>query len=168
MLESQNDYHFLKWLYYLKGMRRKLHECIWYYHKCQIMNFQKPRFINLHQDIIQTLQDHLSTDLLGPYSATSKGNKYVLTAVCNLTGYPKTTPIRNKKIMSVANHLLADIMLKFGFPRILHLDNVVEFKSKLVENISQQLGIKKTFISPHNPQANGNLESSHRLMKDCV
>ena len=91
-----------------------------------------------------------------------------LTAVCNLTGYLMTAPIGGKKTTMVANHLFADIMLKFGFLKILHLDNGAEFKSKLVENLSQQLGIRKTFISYCQPQANGKLESSHRFIKDCV
>ena len=42
-----------------------------------------------------------------------------------------TTPIREKKTMSVAAYLFADIMLKFGFPRILHSDNGVEFNLNL-------------------------------------
>ena len=37
-----------------------------------------------------------------------------------------------------------------------------------MENLSQQLGVRKTFISPHHPQASGNLESSYRFIKDCV
>ena len=55
--------------------------------------------------------------------------------------------------MTVVNHLFAD-MLKFGFPRILHSDNGVESKSKLMENLSQQLGVRKIFTSPYHPQAN--------------
>ena len=66
-------------------------------------------------------------------------------AVCNLTGYLMTTLITDKKTTSVVNHLFADIMLKWGFPRILHSDNGTEFKSKLIKTLSQQLGIKKTF-----------------------
>ena len=65
-----------------------------------------------------------------------------------------TTPITNKKTTLVVNHLFPDIMLKWDFPQILHSDNGNEFKSKLKEDLSQQLGIKKTFISPHHPQAN--------------
>ena len=65
-----------------------------------------------------------------------------------------TTPIRDKKTTSVANHLFADFILKLGFPRILHSGNGVEFKSKLMENVSQQLGIRKTFISPCHPEVN--------------
>ena len=78
-----------------------------------------------------------------------------------------TTPIKDKKMMTAANHLFSDIMLKFGFSRILHSDNGMEFKSKLIENLSQQFGKEKTYISPHHPQANGKIESSHRVFKDC-
>ena len=41
-------------------------------HKCQIMNLQKPYFINLHQDIAQTPQDHIFIHLLEPYNITSQ------------------------------------------------------------------------------------------------
>ena len=37
-----------------------------------------------------------------------------------------------------------------------------------MENLSQQLGIRKPFISPHHPQANRTLESSHRFIKGCI
>ena len=133
--------------------------------KCQIMNLQKRNCIDLHQDTAQTLQDQVSNDLLGPYDATSQGNSYALTAVCNLTGYH---PIDDKKTMTVANHLFSDIMLKCGFPRILHSDNGTDFKSRLIENLSQKLGIRKTFIFLCHPQTNGKLESSYGFIKDCV
>ena len=87
------------------------------------MNLQKPNFINLHQDIAQTQQDHISIYLLGPYNITSQSKSYTPAAVCNLTGYLMTTPIKDKKTTTVATHLFLDIMLKFGFPRILHSDN---------------------------------------------
>ena len=60
-------------------------------------------------------------------------------------------------------------MLKFGLPRILHCDNGKEFndkefKSKLIENLSQQLGMKKRHIFPCHPETNGKVESSHRFI----
>ena len=66
-----------------------------------------------------------------------------------------TSPIKDKKTMTVATHLFLGIMLKFG-PRMLYSDNGPEFKSKLIEHLSQQLGIKKTYISPCHPQAKKN------------
>ena len=70
--------------------------------------------------------------------------------------------------MIVKKHLFADIVLKFGFPRILHLDNGMEFKSKLIETLLQQLGIRKISISSCHLQANGRLESWNRFSKDCL
>ena len=61
---------------------------------------------------------------------------HTLTAVCNLTGYLMAIPIKDKKTMTVATHLFSD-MLKFGFLRILHSDNGMEFKSKLIEYLTQ-------------------------------
>ena len=69
------------------------------------MNLQKPNYINLHQEIVQSPQDHKSIDLIGPYDTTSQGNSYALTVVCNLTGYLMTTPIPDKKPTMVAIHL---------------------------------------------------------------
>ena len=68
------------------------------------MNLQKSHYINLHWDIAQTSQEHISIDLLGPYNTTSQGNLYALTAVCTLTGYFMTTPIPDKKTMTVATY----------------------------------------------------------------
>ena len=59
--------------------------------------FTKTNYINLHQDITQTPQDHISIDLIGPYSTTSQGNSYALTVVCNLKGYFITTHIPDKR-----------------------------------------------------------------------
>ena len=84
-----------------------------------------------------------------------------------LSGYLMTTPIKDK-MMTVSNLLFSDIMLKFGFPRILHSDNGTEFKSKLIENLSTKLAIKRTYISHYHPQANGQLESLHRFITDYI
>ena len=113
-----------------------MHQYVRLCHKCQIMNFQKPQFINLHQYIVKTPQDHISTDLLGPYNITSQGNSYTLTAGCSLTGYLIMIPIKDKKTMTVVTHLFSDIMLKFGFSILLNSDNGMEFKSKLIEYLS--------------------------------
>ena len=132
------------------------------------MNLQKLHYINLHEGIAQTPQDPILIDLIGPYNSTPLGHSYALTAVCNLTGYLMTIPIPDKKTTTVAIHLFSEIMLNFSFPRILHSDNRTEFKSKLIEHLTQQLGIKKTYISPCYPQSNGKLESSHRFIKDYL
>ena len=115
------------------------------------MNLEKPNHINLHKEITQTPQDPLSIDLMGPYNTTAQGNTYTLTAICNLTAYLMTTPIPDKKTSTVAIHLFSEILLKFCFPRILNSYNGTEFKSKLIEHLTQQLGIKKPIFPPSSP-----------------
>ena len=108
-------YHFNKRLYYFQGMRKITQQYARLCHKCQIMNLQKQHFINLQKDIAQTPQDHISINLLGPCNITFQGNSYVLTTVCNLTGYLMTSPIKDKQTVTVVNHLFLDILQKFGF-----------------------------------------------------
>ena len=145
-------YHFIKRLYYFSGMQKIIHKYIRTCQKCQIMNLQKPNYTNLHQEIANTPQDYILIDLMGPYNTTSQGNAYALTAICSLTGYLMTTLIPDKKTSTVALHLFLEILLTFGFPRILHSENGTEFKSKLIEHLAQQIGIKKTYISPCHPR----------------
>ena len=110
--------------------------------------FTKAKLHKLTSGIAETPQDHLSIDLIKPYNTTTQGNTYTITAICSLTGYLKTTPIPNKKPTTVVVQLFSEIFLKFSFPRILHSDNGAEVKSKLIEHLAQQLGAKKTYISP--------------------
>ena len=116
-------------------MRRKIYQYVRSCHKCQIINLQKTHFIDLHQNIVQTPQDHVSIDLLGPYNITSQGKSYTLTPVYNLTGYLMTTSNKDKQTMTDATHLFPDIMVKFGCYRILHSDNGMEFKYRFIESL---------------------------------
>ena len=65
---ATNLYHFPKRFHYFQGMWKTIHKYIRSCQKCYIMNLQKPNYINLHQDIAQTPQDHISFDLKGPYN----------------------------------------------------------------------------------------------------
>ena len=97
-------------------MQETIHRYIRTCQKCQIMNLQKPNYINLHQDIVQILQDHISINLIGPCNVTSQDNTYVLTAVCNLTGNLMTTPIPDKKT-TVAIHLFFENNTQIWFAK---------------------------------------------------
>ena len=79
-----------------------------------------------------------------------------------------TTLIRDKKTVSVRNHLFSNIMLKFSFPRILHLGQWCRNQIKTYGEPLTTTWHKETLISPHHLQANGKLESSHRFISDSV
>ena len=108
-------------------------------------------FIDLHQDIAHphntmyplifwdhTMSLHKVTHMLKLQYATSQ--------------VPHDHPNQRQKDNNSSKPFISDSMLKFGFPRILHSDNGTEFKSELIENLSQQPGIIKTFISLTTPK----------------
>ena len=45
------------------------------------------------------------------------------------------------------------------------LDNRMEFKNNLMNQVLQQLGIDRIFSAPYHPQSNGKLEVFHKYLK---
>ena len=93
---------------------------------------------------------------------------HTLSSHLQLYQLPYENPHTWQKDINSSLYLFSEIPLKFSFLRILHSDNGTEIKSKLIEHLAQQLGIKKTYISPCHPQSNGKLELSHRFLKDWI
>ena len=129
-------------------MRNTLHQYVRTCPKCQIMNLQRPNIYkptprnstNTTGSLINQLHWTLQ------YSHTRQHICYH----SNLQPHqlPNENPISNKKTTTVAVQLFSEIFLNFSFPRILYSDNRAEFKSKLIEHLAQQLGVKKTYILP--------------------
>ena len=106
---------------------------------------------------------------MGPYQTTSQGNAYAHTAICNLTGYLMTTPHTRQKDLNCSHTLIfGKKLLKFSFPRILHSDNGTEFKSKLIEHLTEQVSYQENLYFPHHPQSNRKLELPYIFLKDCI
>ena len=48
-------------------------------------------------------------------------------------------------------------------------DNSTEFKNKLFEEVSKQLGMEyKFYRPPYRPQCNGKIEGFHKYLKSCI
>ena len=122
----------------------------------------KPHFIDLHQHCTNSTRPHIHISL-------SDHTKSLHQVTLMLWLQYVTLQVTSWPPLSKTNgHLFSDNMLKIGFPRILLSDNGMEFKSKLIKDLSQQLGIRKTLISLGHPQANGKLEFSLKFIKECI
>ena len=53
-------------------------------------------------------------------------------------------------------------------PRYILLDNGMEFKNNLMDQVLQQLGIDRIFSAPYHPQSNGKLEVFHKYLKPTL
>ena len=54
------------------------------------------------------------------------------------------------------------------YPQYILLDNRMEFKNNLMNQVLQQLGIDRIFSAPYHPQSNGKLKVFHKYLKPTL
>ena len=85
------------------------------------------------------------------------------------TGYTFCIPIPNKKAEMVLKAYMDHVYCKYGGSFKILSDNGTEFKNKLTEEISKEMGVEyKVYSSPYRPQSNGRIESFHYFLKACI
>ena len=108
-------------------------------------------------------------DLIGEFHpASSKGNRFALTAVCMLTGFTFCIPIKSKKAEDVINAYLNHICCAFGPSRKILTDNGTEFKNQLWTEVYKKLQTEHKVTPIYSPQCNGRIEGFHRFLKSCI
>ena len=86
-----------------------------------------------------------------------------------LTGYVFCVPLKTKTAEEVIQAYIDNIYSKFrGSLKILR-DNGTEFKNKMFERTSKELGLEyKLYIPPYHPSLNGRIEGFHAFIKACI
>ena len=112
----------------------------------------------------------ISMDLIGEFHPpSSKGNRYALTIICMFTGYTFCIPLPDKKAETVLKAYMDHVYCKHGGSLKILSDNGTEFKNKLMEEVSKELGVEYKVYSPsYRPQSNGRIESFHYFLKACI
>ena len=96
------------------------------------------------------------------------GNKHILTITDHLTGWPEALPIPGKSADTMVSTFINQYLLVHMFPRYILSDNGTEFKNNFMEQVLQQLGIKRIFSTPYHPQSNRKLEVLHKYLKPTL
>ena len=108
-------------------------------------------------------------DLIGEFHpASSKGNRYALTAVCMLTGFTFCIPLESKCAEDVTKAYIDHICCSFGPSRKILTDNGTEFKNKLWTEIFEKLKTEQKFTPIYSPQCNGRIEGFHKFLKATI
>ena len=83
--------------------------------------------------------------------------------------YTFCIPLPDKKAETVLKAYMDHVYCKHrGLLKILS-DNGTEFKNKLMEEVSKELGVEyKVYSPPYRPQSNGRIESFHYFLKACI
>ncbi|GFX64193.1 retrovirus-related Pol polyprotein from transposon 17.6 [Trichonephila clavipes] len=113
--------------------------------------------------VIQEDFTKLNIDACGPLPITSKGNRYLITAICMSSKIPEAIPVSDISSVSVTDALL-NIFIHMGIPREVQCDQGTSFTSALTTKFSERFGILARHSSVYHPQSNP-VERFHRTLK---
>ena len=95
-----------------------------------------------------------------------RGYRYILVIVDHFSKYVNIYPMKNQTAQTVAKHIFEDYVQEHGVPETLHTDQGRQFESRLVQQLCEKLGIRKSRSSPYHPQGAGIVERANRVIKE--
>ena len=113
--------------------------------------------------------EFIAMDLIGEFHpASSKGNRFALTAVCMLTGFTFCIPLKTKCAKDVIKAYIDHICCTFGPSKKNLTDNCTEFKNKLWTEVLEKLKIEQKLTPIYSLQCNGKIEGFHKFLKATI
>ena len=113
--------------------------------------------------------EFIAMDLIGEFHpASSKGNRYALTAICMLTRFTFCIPLKSKRAEDVIKAYIDHICCPFGQSRKILMENGTEFKNKLWTDVFDKLKTEQKFTPIYSPQCNGRIEGFHKFLKATI
>ena len=70
----------------------------------------------------------------------------------------------NMEAKAVAKLLVEEVIVRFGTPYVIHMDQGVQFESNLFQEVCRLLQIQKTRTTPYHPQSDGMVERNNRTI----
>ena len=105
-------------------------------------------------EVLKVLMTVLAMDTIGCLSISSNGNRWALMATCLPTSYVFTVPMKEKSAENIVQAYLSNIITHKGGSVAILSDNGTEFKNKILNEVCDQLSIKRLFANPFHPQGN--------------
>ena len=108
-------------------------------------------------EILDRPFDKIANDLITECDTSTSGNKHILTIIDHLTGWPEAFPILDKTADTIVSTFINEYLPVHMCPWYVLLDNGMEFKNNLTDQVLQQLRIDRIFSAPYHPQSNRKL-----------
>ncbi|KAJ8381322.1 hypothetical protein SKAU_G00021000 [Synaphobranchus kaupii] len=109
----------------------------------------------------------IGVDLIGPFKASSKGNRYCLTATDFFTKWVEAIPIKEKTAVATSQALM-DMFYTHGAPEVVLTDQGREFWNKVNQTLFENFGVKHRITSAYHPQTNGLDERTNQTLKRAI
>jgi transposase InsO family protein len=104
-------------------------------------------------------------DFIGEiHPSSSKGHRFILVATNYFMKWTEAVPLRNMMHKEVISFVLEHIIHQFGVPQTLTTDQGATFMSRQFKDFAGSLRIKLLNSSPYYAQANGQAESSNKVL----
>ena len=167
---TARTYALVKRMFYWIGLKKDTENYVKTCHICQQYNIKSLRYTPGHFEIPEAPMDFISMDLIGEFKmGSTQGNRYALTVICMPTGYTWCIPIADKSAETIVRAYIKEVYSKYGGSRKILSDNGTEFKNKLIEQVTHELGIEHKEYSPsYHPTSNGRIEGFHSFLKACL
>ena len=110
----------------------------------------------------------VSMDLVGPFSVSPTGNKYILTIIDHFTGWGEAYPIPDKTNQAVWNMFSNRFIPCHGVPEVVITDNGKEFCAHAFTRYLEQIGIDHRRTTPVHPASNGRWERFNKSFKNTL
>ena len=107
---------------------------------------------NLHTISTGYPKQVVAVGIVGAFSTTPAGNKYILVAMDYFTRWAEVYVIPSQEAITVANKLVDEMFLRFSPPDQLHSDQGHQFESKIIVETCKILGVKKIRTTVYHPQ----------------
>ncbi|XP_037831364.1 uncharacterized protein LOC119616983 isoform X3 [Kryptolebias marmoratus] len=84
----------------------------------------------------------------------SSNTKDILVLTDHFTKFAVAIPTPNQKAKTVAKYLWNEFMVYYGIPERIHSDQGTDFESKLIKELCEVVGMKKSRTTPYHPRGN--------------
>ena len=138
-------YHVIKQQYYWKGMNNDICK---YTAKCVLYKRERAKMQMYPLQMMHILDwpfDKIAIDLITELNITTSGNQHNLTIIDHLTGWPEAFPIPNKKADTIVCVFISNYLPTHMCPRFILLDNGMEFKNLLMDDVLNNLASVASF-----------------------
>jgi hypothetical protein len=119
----------------------------------------------LHAQVMIEPFDKWALDFVGPISPMSRKKNYILVCTEYVTKWVEAKSLFRATKKSVVEFIYEEIFTRFGVPREIVIDQGTQFTSKLMREFTKKCGIKHRKSCPYHPQANGQVESTNKVLE---
>jgi Retroviral aspartyl protease./Reverse transcriptase (RNA-dependent DNA polymerase)./Integrase core domain. len=143
-----------------------------YVSKCKTCTLNKPAIKNReYLQLTPTPQqafDITIIDTIGPFPISENGNRYALTAICDLTKYLIVIPIPNKEAITIAKAIFFNIIRYFGILKVIRTDLGTEYANNIMLELCKLLKIEHKTSTPYRHESLGTIERNHRTLNEYL